>query len=192
MSTDAYYRRGGMLRGVAWIAVAVGAFVLVTALFAFRGGRIQQELQETGQKLQEQYPKLKDKLAELPDLPAFPDLPHAPAIPGKNAGDAPTGNAPATTNTKPAALPKSGTETAGAGAATTAKAPASPASPAYSVEDPPPVARAQHKVTKGETLYSLAETYYEDGSLWKLIARANNLKDPADLREGMVVVIPGK
>ena len=54
------------------------------------------------------------------------------------------------------------------------------------------MAKTRHKVTRGETLYTLAETYYEDGSLWKLIAEANGLKDPAELREGMELVIPGR
>ena len=67
-----------------------------------------------------------------------------------------------------------------------------PERPVYTVKDPPPIAKARHTVGKGETLYSLAETYYEDGSLWKIIAEANSLKEPADLKEGMVIVIPGK
>jgi len=68
----------------------------------------------------------------------------------------------------------------------------SPAKP-YTVKKPPPVAKAKHTVAKGETLYLLAETYYEDGSLWPIIAEANGIKDEtSELKEGMVILIPGK
>jgi nucleoid-associated protein YgaU len=66
-----------------------------------------------------------------------------------------------------------------------------PKSP-YTVEKPPPVAKTTHRVAKGETFFSIAETYYENGTLWPIIAEANGLKSPADLREGMTLVIPGK
>jgi nucleoid-associated protein YgaU len=74
------------------------------------------------------------------------------------------------------------------------KPPAPPAAkPRYTVEKPPPVAKARHTVAKGETLYLIAETYYEDGSLWPIIAQANGIKDEtSELKEGMVIVIPGK
>ena len=62
----------------------------------------------------------------------------------------------------------------------------------YTVEKPPPVAKTWHRVAKGETLYRIAETYYEDGSLWKIIAEANGLKSQNDLKEGMLLVIPGR
>lgn len=65
--------------------------------------------------------------------------------------------------------------------------------PAYTAKKPPPVAKARHTVTKQDTLYSLAETYYENGRLWTIIAEANGIKDEkVDLKEGMVIVIPGR
>jgi nucleoid-associated protein YgaU len=65
-----------------------------------------------------------------------------------------------------------------------------PKSP-YSVAKPPPVAQTSHRVAKGDTFFSIAETYYEDGTLWPIIAEANGLKN-ADLKEGMLLVIPGR
>jgi nucleoid-associated protein YgaU len=70
--------------------------------------------------------------------------------------------------------------------------PPAEAPPKYTVEKPPPVAKTWHRVAKGETLYGIAETYYEDGTLWKLIAEANGLKDQNDLKADMLLVIPGR
>jgi nucleoid-associated protein YgaU len=188
MTTNTYFKRGGMIRGLAWMAAALGAALLVTALFAYRGARIQREIQEG-------YEQANTRLREkFPQVPELPEIPTVPALPTP-AEDDPTkdGSSPASDvqpapakSTGPAKTsdpqPKSGGEVE----------PPAPEKPAYTVKDPPPIAKARHKVAKGETLYSLAETYYEDGSLWKIIAEANSLKEPADLREGMVVVIPGK
>lgn len=45
---------------------------------------------------------------------------------------------------------------------------------------------------KGDTLYSIAKKFYNDGSAWKKLLKANadKLKDPKDLREGMSLVVP--
>jgi nucleoid-associated protein YgaU len=191
---------GGILRGVAWMAAALGAFLLVVALFAYRGGDIQKDLQETGGRIRAKLPEIEKQLADLSDLPDLPGLPagrggpadeQAPGVPTDAAARRPTEDQVDTEQTdagevraqEPDPEPKG--PNAGVG-------PADDHGKSYTVQDPPPVARARHKVSRGETLYTLAETYYEDGRLWRLIARANNLKDPADLREGMVVVIPGK
>ncbi len=64
--------------------------------------------------------------------------------------------------------------------------------PTYTVKRPPPVQKTWHTVARGETLFSIAETYYEDGTLWKLIAEANGLKDTSGLKEGMLISIPGR
>jgi 5'-nucleotidase len=154
-----------MLRAVAWVAVALGAAIVVTVLFATRGGAIQKELRQAGERLKEK----------------LPELPTVPGAPGSTAPEAPAAPEPAKEPAAPA-QPPPGTVT-GKGSA--------PARP-FTVSDPPPVAKARHKVARGETLYTLAETYYEDGSLWKLIAEANGIKDPSELREGMELVIPGR
>ena len=172
MSGSPHLRRGGLLRGLAWLAAALGAAALVTFLFATRGGAIQEELQETGERVRE-------KLPELPDLPELPKWPKKEKE-EKDAGQA-------------AAEPKKGAEPAKPARPEKPAGPSKkPEKPAYTLKNPPPVAKARHKVRGGETLYSLAETYYEDGSLWNIIAEANGIKDPAELKEGMIVVIPGR
>ncbi|MFE9742948.1 LysM peptidoglycan-binding domain-containing protein [Streptomyces sp. NPDC006477] len=50
---------------------------------------------------------------------------------------------------------------------------------------------ATHKTVKGDTLWALAEKHYGDGSKWKLIAKANGIKDPKKLPIGMELKIPG-
>jgi len=184
MSSSTYCRRGGTVRALAWICAALGAAVLVTVLLATRGGSIQKGLGDAGSRLKDKLPGL----PELPGLPAGPDGQTPAAAPGTTPAPAP--------GSGPAAQPAPGA------AGQPGKAPGTPeaaprpksagAARPYTVSDPPPVAKTRHKVTRGETLYTLAETYYEDGSLWKLIAEANGLKDPAELREGMELVIPGR
>jgi 5'-nucleotidase len=49
-----------------------------------------------------------------------------------------------------------------------------------------------HVVRKGDTLFSLAETYLGDGRLWKKIAQANNIQDPSNISVGTRLVIPGE
>ncbi len=48
----------------------------------------------------------------------------------------------------------------------------------------------RHTVRRGETLYALARRYYHDPLLWRVIARANDIRSPADMRVGRVLVIP--
>lgn len=85
----------------------------------------------------------------------------------------------------------------GGGAAGPKPAPAGPGSrpprpkSPYSVDKPPPVARTTHRVAREDTLFRIAETYYEDGTLWPIIAEANRI-GPSGLKEGMVLVIPGR
>ena len=49
-----------------------------------------------------------------------------------------------------------------------------------------------HEVTKGETLWKIAEHYYGDGSLYPKIFEANRdvLKDPNLIRVGQKLRIP--
>ncbi len=48
----------------------------------------------------------------------------------------------------------------------------------------------QHVVRRGDTLSSIANEEYEDSTLWRAIARANNLDDPLSIVPGQVLVIP--
>jgi hypothetical protein len=48
----------------------------------------------------------------------------------------------------------------------------------------------QHVVRRGDTLSGIATKYFEDPSLWREIARANNLDDPLSIEPGQVLVIP--
>jgi 5'-nucleotidase len=204
MSANAHLQRGNLLRGVAWLVAGVGAATLVTVLVATRGGKIRNDL---GEDLKGAGEQIK---ASLPAIPRLADL---PAVPGVDAG-----SGEETAAAEPAAAPSgarppdptgavdpeppgpdgapsgSGGEARAAepGKAAAPEAKRTPAAPAYTVQNPPPVARARHTVVKGDTLYSLAETYYEDGSLWRLIAEANSLQNPAELREGAEIVIPGR
>lgn len=47
-----------------------------------------------------------------------------------------------------------------------------------------------HVVKKGDTLRKLANRYYGDPAAWRLIARANKLKDPGKLKVGKKLRIP--
>jgi hypothetical protein len=44
--------------------------------------------------------------------------------------------------------------------------------------------------TGGESLWQLAAQQYGDPSLWRLIARANNIDDPSNLPAGIILLIP--
>jgi hypothetical protein len=44
--------------------------------------------------------------------------------------------------------------------------------------------------TGGESLWQLAAQHYGDPSLWRLIARANNIDDPSNLPAGIILRIP--
>ncbi len=173
ISANPNSRRGGTLRALAWVLGALGAALLVTALLAFKGSSIQaamkKELDQTNERLRGKFP-------DLPKLP-LPDLP-GPAK--EDPKDPEKVKEPAEDPTEPVKPDAGGPP------------PKEPQEPAFTVKKPPPVAKARHTVAKGDTLYSLAETYYEDGSLWSLIAKANSIKDPAELKQGTVIVIPGK
>jgi nucleoid-associated protein YgaU len=190
MGTNTYYRRGGTIRALAWISAALGAAVLVTVVLATRGGAIQQQLGEAGQRL-------KDK------LPGLPKIPQTSGSPSGAEGQPPAADPGTAPSAAPGTAPGTQTAPGAQGQPAAPQAPQAPADPAgqpkaapatrpYTVDDPPPVVQTRHKVKQGETLYTLAETYYENGSLWKLIAKANGLKDPSDLREGMELTIPGR
>ena len=45
-------------------------------------------------------------------------------------------------------------------------------------------------VKRGDKLQKIAARFYHDHTKWKLIARANNIKDPKHLQKGRVLIIP--
>lgn len=47
-----------------------------------------------------------------------------------------------------------------------------------------------HTVTAGETLWTISEKYYKTGYNWVDLAKANNLTNADDIKEGMSLVIP--
>ncbi|MBI4065421.1 LysM peptidoglycan-binding domain-containing protein [Candidatus Gottesmanbacteria bacterium] len=47
-----------------------------------------------------------------------------------------------------------------------------------------------HAVAKGETLWSIAQTYYKNGYNWVDIQKANNLSNPEALEVGQSLTIP--
>jgi LysM repeat protein len=48
----------------------------------------------------------------------------------------------------------------------------------------------RHTVSRGETLYRIAKRYYGDPERWRVIADANGIAKPSDLRVGMTLLIP--
>jgi nucleoid-associated protein YgaU len=49
---------------------------------------------------------------------------------------------------------------------------------------------AKHTVTDGETLWSIAETYYKSGYNWVDISEANTLANADDIQSGQTLIIP--
>ncbi|MGE5041769.1 MAG: LysM peptidoglycan-binding domain-containing protein [Candidatus Levyibacteriota bacterium] len=47
-----------------------------------------------------------------------------------------------------------------------------------------------YTVAEGDTLWSIAETKYNDGFKWTEIAQANNLQDPGNIEKGTKLIIP--
>jgi nucleoid-associated protein YgaU len=64
--------------------------------------------------------------------------------------------------------------------------------PALASRPPSTPAPVTHTVARGDTLIELAARYYDDGSRWREIYRANagQIPDPQNLRIGVVLVIP--
>ena len=50
--------------------------------------------------------------------------------------------------------------------------------------------QGEHIVANGETMSSIAEKHYGDRNKWQLIAKANPLVDPANMKIGMKLTIP--
>src|SRR5437868_4450731 len=49
---------------------------------------------------------------------------------------------------------------------------------------------SQYSVQQGDSLYSIAQRAYGDGSQWPVIANANNISDPNLIYSGQVLYIP--
>jgi nucleoid-associated protein YgaU len=47
-----------------------------------------------------------------------------------------------------------------------------------------------YRVQPGDTLQSIAWHHYDDASLWRPIASANNIEDPRDVEPGLVLRVP--
>lgn len=62
--------------------------------------------------------------------------------------------------------------------------------PGTSAEQTTPPSQVKHTVGKGDSLWSIAEKYYQDGYKWTEIKAANNLSDSDKLTEGQELVIP--
>jgi nucleoid-associated protein YgaU len=69
-----------------------------------------------------------------------------------------------------------------------------PATPAPTIRTPPPAATAarRHTIKPGDTLFKLAQQYYNNRAKWRDIYAANRdvMKSETDLRAGMVLKIP--
>lgn len=53
-----------------------------------------------------------------------------------------------------------------------------------------PTVEKSYVVAVGDTLSSIAAAVYRDASLWRELARANNIANPRDLRPGQVLTVP--
>lgn len=51
-------------------------------------------------------------------------------------------------------------------------------------------ASTSYTVKPGDTLWIIAQHFYNDGTKWKLIQDANKIADPSKIKAGMVLVIP--
>ncbi len=166
-------RRGGMLRGLAWIAAAIGLLLLVGGLLLNwdDSDDIKEKLKQTYERTRKRLTGKSKPTGTKPDTGSAveKDPVTPPAVDDKDDG-------------------KNGSKSGDDSEAE--KTPETPEKP-YTVKNPPPVIKTRHLVEEGDTLFSIAETYYENGSLWKLIAKANGLKDPTELKKGMELLIPG-
>lgn len=62
--------------------------------------------------------------------------------------------------------------------------------PAQKTESTIPQKGNLYTVTKGDTLWSIAENAYSSGYNWTDIADANNIADPNNIDEGQILEIP--
>lgn len=110
------------------------------------------------------------------------------APPKQPAAPAPAAPAPATTAQAPAAPAPA----APAAPATPAPATTAPAAPSTTTTSAPAAATAATKyvVTKGDSLWKIAEEKYGKGVDWKKIAEANELRRPNHIEIGEELTIP--
>jgi LysM repeat protein len=55
-----------------------------------------------------------------------------------------------------------------------------------------PWPHAVHRVSPGETLDRIAAQHYADPSAWRIIAEANDIRDPLSVPPGTLLAIPGR
>ncbi len=72
----------------------------------------------------------------------------------------------------------------------TAPTPVVSETPAVTTTPTPVAASGNYTVKKGDTLYSIARTHYNDGKQWTKIVEANPGLDPAKLKVGQTIRIP--
>lgn len=61
------------------------------------------------------------------------------------------------------------------------------------VQDPPrssPTVEKSYRVRRGDTLAGIAAALYRDPGAWRVLARANDIRDPRDLQPGRLLTIP--
>ncbi|MEJ8309257.1 5'-nucleotidase C-terminal domain-containing protein [Agrobacterium larrymoorei] len=121
----------------------------------------------------------KQPAAAAPAAPAPATTAQAPAAPGP-AAPAPATPAPAT----PAPSAPAPAAEAPAAAAPSAPSTTSPSAPAAAT------AAAKYVVTKGDSLWKIAEEKYGNGIEWKKIAEANELRRPNHIEIGEELTIP--
>jgi nucleoid-associated protein YgaU len=177
VNSSGHYRRGGMLRGLAWIAAAIGLLLLAGGLLMKwdDSGDIKEKIKQTYERTRKHLTGKSTPTGTRTDTGTKDDNEQVTPPP---VGDKDDG--------------KDGTKTGDdSGDKKTLETPETPEKP-YTVKNPPPVVKTWHLVEEGDTLFGIAETYYENGKLWKLIAKANGLKDPSELKKGMELLIPGR
>src|SRR3989339_2065004 len=62
--------------------------------------------------------------------------------------------------------------------------------PFYNPMTPVQPTNTSYTVKPGDTLWIIAQNFYNDGTKWKMIQDANKLQNPSKLKVGMVLTIP--
>jgi len=180
--------RGGVLQlammGVALVGLALAGVLAVTAYEnPERVERARAKVREWLDDLRASRDGIEPTPPLVPDLDDLPPSPEEPLLPPP---------APLVPEAPPLAPSASPGEFAGSPAPEAPRAPEGLSPPELPLPPGvPAVASAQHVVQSGDTLYRIAEQYYDDPGKWPLIAKANDIRSPKHLRVGIRIVIPG-
>jgi 5'-nucleotidase len=146
--------------------------------------------------------------APSPSAPTTPTV-QAPAPSAAPAAETPTAPAPAAEAPAPAE-PSSSTPTAPQAPAPAAQAPAAEVPPAPAPEaaaptatvptpveaqgqtTPPAAGPSTYTVVEGDSLWKIAESTYGDGTRWREISRANDLRNPNLIQVGEELDLPAR